>query len=146
MRSAVIVRGVVGFALVMATLFTGFPVGAGTLQPHIVVVPSVGLHNHEFVKVRGAGFKPRDSVFIVECLATAKGQAQCDISTVVSATITAKGVLPLTRFKVVTGKVGSGRCGTTLKNLRACAVSVGNMRGQDSTSARIAFVKPAARS
>lgn len=144
MRSAVIVRGAVGLVLLMAANVSVGLAGATTLQPHIVVTPSVGLHNGEKVKVRGAGFKPKDSVFIVECLATAKGQAQCDISTVVAVTVNAKGVLPVTTFKVKTGKIGSGKCGTTLKNLRSCAVSVGNVRGKDSTSARITFARPAA--
>ncbi len=143
MRSAVIVRGALGFVLLVAANVAGGWASAATVQPHIVVTPSAGLRNGETVRVRGAGFKPHDSVFIVECLATAKGEAQCDVSTVVAVTINAKGLLPLTRFKVKTGKIGAGRCGTTPRNVRACAVSVGNMRGKDSTSARITFVKPA---
>ena len=142
MRSAVLVRSAVGLILLMAANVGGASASASTARPHIVVTPAVGLHNGEIVKVRGAGFKPKDSVFIVECLATAKGQAQCNISTVVAVTINAKGLLPLTKFKVRTGKVGSGTCGTTVKNLRACAVSVGNMKGKDSTSTRITFRRP----
>ncbi|MHB8333430.1 MAG: neocarzinostatin apoprotein domain-containing protein [Acidimicrobiales bacterium] len=142
MRSAVFVHGALGLVLLMTANVTGASAGASTAQPHIVVTPAVGLRNGEIVKVRGAGFKPKDSVFIVECLATAKGQAQCNISTVVAVTINAKGLLPLTKFKVRTGKIGSGTCGTTVKNLHACAVSVGNMKGKDSTSARITFRRP----
>ena len=142
MRSAVLVRSAIGLILLMAANVVGASASASTAQPHIVVTPAVGLHNGEIVKVRGAGFKPKDSVFIVECLATAKGEAQCNISTVVPVTINAKGLLPLTTFKVRTGKVGSGTCGTTVKNLRACAVSVGNMKGKDSTSALITFRRP----
>ena len=145
MRSAAIVRGAIGCALLFATYVTGGAASAGTVQPHIIVTPSIRLHNGEIVKVRGAGFKPRDSVFLVECLAIAKGGSQCDTSfkMIVSATINAKGQLPITRFKVRTGKIGSGRCGTTVKNLGACAVSVGNAKGKDTASARIIFVRPA---
>ncbi len=143
MRSAAIVRGAIGCALLLATYVTGGAASAGTVHPHIIVTPSIRLHNGEIVKVRGAGFKPRDSVFLVECLVVAKGGSQCNISKVVGATITVKGLLPVTKFKVMTGKIGSGRCGTTVKNLGACAVSVGNAMGKDTASARIIFVRPA---
>ncbi len=144
MRSAVIARGAVGCALLLASYIGGGAVSAAAAQPHIVVTPSVRLHNGEVVTVRGAGFKPKDLIFIVECLAIAKGGSQCDIARVVSARVTVKGLLPVTKFKVKTGKIGSGRCGTTVKNLNACAVSAGNMYGKDTASARITFLKPAA--
>ena len=53
--------------------------------------------------VSGTGFKPKDKVYITECQATAKGEAGCDILTATPVKITAAGVLPKTKFKVVTG-------------------------------------------
>jgi hypothetical protein len=62
------------------------------------------------------------------------------------ATITAKGLLPRTSFKVVTGKVGTGKgagtCGTAKTNLKNCAVSVGNASGSDSGVGLITFKAP----
>jgi len=107
--------------------------------PKLVVTPSLNLHNGEAVKVTGSGFKPGDSVYVVECLATAKGQAGCNILGAKPATITATGLLPKTMFKVITGKIGTGKCGTTKGNLKSCAMSVGNISGGDSAVARIAF-------
>lgn len=142
MRNSLVARIAAGIALVIAASAAGVTAGAVVRHPHVIVSPSSNLRNGEVVKVRGAGFVPKDSVFIVECLATAKGQAQCDTASVKSVTINAQGQLPVTKFKVRVGKIGSGTCGTNVKNLRSCAVSVGNISGKDSASARITFVKP----
>ncbi len=129
-----------GAVLAGVVVFGAISGGAVTRGPRVIVRPSTGLRNHEVVRVSGSGFKPHDAVFLVECLATARGQGQCDIATATPATITAKGILRVTRFRVHTGKVGSGACGTSVKNARACAISVGNASGKDTGSARIAFV------
>ena len=100
------------------------------------------LHNDRVVKVIGSGFKPHDHVFLVECLASATGQSQCDINTATPATITAKGVLPRTKFTVVSGKVGTGHCGTALSNLKACVINAGNANGGDTASTPITFAPP----
>lgn len=111
--------------------------------PHLVVVPSGSLRNKETVRVRGIDFLPNDAVFVVECLATAKGSSSCDTATATPVTISATGQMPWTKFTVVTGTVGSGTCGTTRTNAKACELSVGNIRGEDTASARITFVVPA---
>lgn len=144
-------RATVGtIAVVLATVGAGW-IGIGAASaasgPHIVVTPHVRLHNRQVVQVRGSGFKPGDSVYIVECLRNAKGQGQCYVPTSLAAlpkavTITANGTLPNTRFVVRTGKIGSGVCGTTKANLARCDVSVGNATGGDSTSYPITFVLP----
>jgi hypothetical protein len=110
--------------------------------PKLVVTPSTGLTNHKTVEVSGTGFKPKDQVYITECQATAKGEAGCDIFVAVPVKISATGVLPKTKFKVVTGTVGNGKCGTTAANLRKCAVSVGNAAGGDSAVFKIVFAAP----
>lgn len=116
------------------------PAAAATKSPHVTVSPSTGLKNGETVTVKGTGFKPTDSVYIVECLRTAKGQAQCAVTGIpIPVTISAKGVLPTTKFTVTTGTVGTGKCGTKPSNLKSCDVSVGNASGGDSATANITF-------
>ena len=116
--------------------------GAAAVTPKLRVTPSTGLTNHKTVTVSGTGFKPKDMVYVTECQATAKGEAGCDIATATPVKISAKGVLPKTKFKVVTGKVGNGKCGTATSNLKKCAVSAGNVTGGDSAVFKIVFAAP----
>ena len=113
-----------------------------TTIPKLVVTPFTGLTNHKIVYVSGTGFKPKDNVYITECQVTAKGEAGCDIYTAIPVKITSRGVLPRTKFKVVTGTVGNGKCGTVATNLRKCAVSAGNVTGGDSAVFKIVFALP----
>jgi hypothetical protein len=130
-------------------LSSGLSVAAASAAggPKLTVTPSTNLRNGEKVKVSGTGFKPGDSVYIVECLDTAKGESNCNILNTVPATISKSGVLPKSNFKVTTGKIGSGKgagsCGTAASNVKDCAVSVGNISGGDSAVFRIAFKAPA---
>ncbi|MGB8179733.1 MAG: neocarzinostatin apoprotein domain-containing protein [Acidimicrobiales bacterium] len=141
-------RKVLRFAL-CATLGVALSSGLGTVVasaaggPKLTVTPSTNLHSGEKVKVSGTGFKPGDSVYIVECLITAKGESNCDILNTVPATISKTGALAKSTFTVSTGKIGNGKCGTTAANLKDCAVSVGNISGGDSAVLRIAFRAPA---
>jgi hypothetical protein len=116
--------------------------GASAATPKLVVTPSTGLTNHKTVTVSGTGFKPKDTVYITECQVSAKGEAGCDIFLATPVKISAKGVLAKTKFKVVTGTVGNGKCGTTASNLKKCAVSAGNVSGGDSAVFKITFAKP----
>jgi hypothetical protein len=111
-------------------------------KPKLVVTPSTGLTNKKYVFVSGTGFKPKDSVYITECQVTAKGEAGCDIETAYPVTITSKGVLPRTKFQVITGTIGSGKCGTAASNLKKCAVDAGNASGGDSAVFKITFAAP----
>ena len=120
-------------------------VGATTAAPKLVVTPSGSLRSGETVTVSGHGFKPGDSVYIVECLASAKNSVGCDIATATPATISPTGVLPKTKFKVVTGKVGPGSCGVSKATLKNCAISAGNASGGDTAVARITFLAPKAK-
>jgi len=112
--------------------------------PKLVVTPFTGLKNPTAVEVSGTGFKPRDTVYITECQVAAKGEAGCDIFTAVPVKISTRGALAKTKFKVVTGTVGNGKCGTTATNLRKCAVSAGNANGGDSAVFKIVFALPKA--
>lgn len=118
------------------------PAAAAKSHPRLVVRPSGSLKNGQTVKVRGLHFTANDSIYLVECLAKATGQAECDISTTVPVTISAKGTFGWTKFKVKTGTIGTATCGTTRTNLKRCAISAGNMSGGDSAVARITFIMP----
>jgi len=131
---------VVGMAGLTSGLI-GIASASATGKPKLVVTPSHNLHNNETVKVTGSGFKPGDSVYIVECLVTAKGAAGCNTLAAKPATISATGLLPKTFYKVITGKIGNGTCGTKPANLKRCAISVGNIVGGDSAVAKIVFKK-----
>jgi hypothetical protein len=111
-------------------------------KPKLVVTPSTGLTNHKTVTVSGTGFKPKDEVYITECQANAKGEAGCDILLATPVKITAAGVMPKTKFKVATGTIGNGKCGTAASNLKKCAVSAGNASGGDTAVFKITFAAP----
>jgi hypothetical protein len=111
-------------------------------SPTLVVTPNVNLTKGETVTFSGTGFTPNDEVYLVECLANAGGSSGCDTATAAPVTISAEGVLPSTKFSVLTGKIGSGTCGTTASNLKSCAVSAGNASGGDSAVAPITFRAP----
>src|SRR5664280_500635 len=129
------------FALPVATTTTTttttVPVNHGPRRFH--VAPATGLKNGSKVKVSGTGFKAGDHVYVVECLATSTSQAGCDLKTLKAATITASGVLHAFSFKVLTGKIGNGTCGTKASNLKSCAISVANASKGDSARVRITF-------
>jgi hypothetical protein len=100
------------------------------------------LTNGEAVSISGVDFTPGDSVFAVECLATAVTEASCDTSTAQPITVSSTGTLPATSFKVVTGAIGDGTCGTSVKNYDGCIIEVANITGADKSFASIDFVAP----
>ncbi|MGH9019814.1 MAG: neocarzinostatin apoprotein domain-containing protein [Acidimicrobiales bacterium] len=117
-----------------------------TTQPKSVATPrklkaspSTGLHNGQKVKVSGSGFKKGDHVYLVECVVGSTGQKGCDLATLKPVTVTSGGKIPTTSFKVVTGKVGNGTCGTKASNLKHCEISAGNAAGGDSAVVKVAF-------
>lgn len=125
------------FAIPSTTTTTTIP--KSRVPRHVVVRPATNLHNGEGVRISGAGFKPHDHVYVVECLATVRGSAQCDLKTLRPETITARGTLPALTFKVRTGKIGTGTCGTKTANLKSCVISVGNAAKGDAAIAHIGF-------
>jgi len=126
------------FAMPVATTTTTtLPVKIGPRKFH--VAPVKNLKNGSKVHVSGTGFKPGDQVYVIECLATSTSEAGCDLKTLHPVKITAKGVLPAFNFKVVTGKIGTGTCGTKASNLKSCSISVANASKGDSARTRIAF-------
>jgi hypothetical protein len=146
MSSRRYVRSLVAAAAVCASVVAGgawmASVAGAKTTPHIVVKPLTGLKNGSYVRVSGTGFKPGDNVYVVECVWKATGQAGCAYLTAAPALISSSGALPSTKYKVTTGTVGNGKCGTKKTNLRNCEMSVGNISGGDSATARITFVLP----
>jgi len=142
MKSSISVRVALSLAVLCGTGVLGAVVAAdpaSAATPKLVVTPFTNLKNGEKVKVSGSGFTPGDTVYVVECQVTTKGESGCDIATATAATISSSGKLPTTTFKVITGKVGNGTCGTTKANLAKCEVSAGNAAGGDSAVKHVVF-------
>jgi hypothetical protein len=99
--------------------------------------------NGTTLTITGSQFTPGDSVYAVECLASATGETGCDTATATPITVGSDGTLPSTSFKAVTGKIGTGTCGTTASNLSACVIEVANPSGADAGAAPITFAKVA---
>ena len=128
--------------LISSSLVAGFIVAnpaSAAASPVIKVTPSKSLKNGQKIKVSGTGFTPKDSVYIVECLTNAKGQADCNSLGAVPATVDSRGMLPATSFTVTTGAIGAKTCGTSKADANACDISVGNVSGGDSTTGAISF-------
>ena len=115
------------------------PAMAATKTPHLLISPSTKLANNQRVAVSGTGFKSHQTIYIVECLTKAKGEAGCNALGAIPVTTTSTGALPATPFKVHTGKIGNGRCGTTKANAKNCDISVGTVSGTDTATATISF-------
>ncbi len=143
MKSLIRVASAAAVVVASALLVTG--VASARVQPHtaspqVVVTPSTGLTNGETVQVSGSGFTPGDSVFILQCLATATGSSGCAIAGAVPATISSTGALAATPFPVATGTIGSGgTCGTSASDASACVIAVANLSGSDRGVAPITF-------
>ena len=129
-------------SVLSAALISGFITitsASAASSPVIKVAPAKALKNGQKIMISGSGFTPNDNVYVIECLANAKGQADCNTIGAVPATIDAKGKLHATAFAVATGTIGSKKCGTTKANASACDISVGNATGGDSTVGAISF-------
>ncbi len=137
-RAAMLVSSV---GLAIGSLVVGVS-AAGAAGTTLTAKPNTKLVNDQVVKVKGQGFTPNDHVFLIECLATATGESGCDLSTATAVTIAANGKLPATSFMVVTGKIGTGKCGTTKGNIKKCVINAGNVSGGDTGTAPITFAVP----
>ncbi len=129
---------------------TGGDVGVATITfaatttpagPAVVVSPSTNLKNGQTVTVTGSGFTPGDSLYVLECLATATGASGCNVATAKSITANSDGTLPSTPFTVVAGKIGLSACGTTSANAGGCIITVATITGTDTGAAPIHFYK-----
>lgn len=128
------------FALPVTTTTTTTTTPPPTKKPRkFVVAPVTNLKNGSVLHVSGTGFKANEQLYAVECLWTSKGQAGCDLKTLHPVKTTASGRIPAFTFKVVTGKIGNGTCGTNKSNLKSCDVSIATISKGDAAKIRIAF-------
>lgn len=111
--------------------------------PGLSASPTTGLTNGQAVTLTGNNFTPGDTLYAVECLATATTPAGCDTATATPITASSTGTLPQTSFKVVTGTVGNGSCGTSATNFNGCIIEVANAKEVDRADSNIDFVAPA---
>ena len=111
--------------------------------PGVAITPSTGLTNGASVTITGSGFTDGDSLYAVECLDTASTESGCDVNTETPITASSTGTLPPTTFKVATGAVGTGTCGTTLTNYNGCVIEVANLTDTDRGFSTIDFAAPA---
>jgi hypothetical protein len=128
------------FAVPVATTTTTTTTAPPTKKPRkFHVAPITNLRNGSSVRVSGTGFKANEQLYAIECLWTSKGEAGCDLKTLHPVKTTAGGAIPAFKFKVVTGKIGNGTCGTTKANLKSCDISIATVSKGDSAKIRIAF-------
>jgi hypothetical protein len=116
-----------------------------TPTPRIVVKPSTGLHNNQSVRITGVNFPKKTGLVIVECNGGAlKGQSNaCDPLHVTFVTTGSKGTFGATAFKVRTGTIGNGKCGTTSRNLKCYLIaSEPSPKSTVSADQAITFAKP----
>lgn len=126
-------------ALVVSLSVTALPASAGS-SPTLTATPSTGLTNNQEVTVTGSGWPANQSYYMVECLRSATGESGCSISELVPVSSDSAGNIPPTQFKVYTGSVGGGDCGSTQSTLDNCAISVGSPTpGSASAVANISF-------
>lgn len=129
-------------ALIPVTVFASSATPASATTRSLVIKPATGLTDHQQVEVTGSGFTPGDAVYLIECQSDATGASGCDLKTITPVTISSTGALLKTAFKVVTGKVGNGTCGTKPSNLKKCDVDAGDANGGDTAVGPVVFKKP----
>jgi hypothetical protein len=132
------------------------PAQAGTPGLVVKVTPGQGLKPGQTVVVSGHGL-PKASGgkaqtwFVTECTAAVRGRVNpatdtphCDITNAQALRVTANGTFS-SRYRVTTGIIGDGYCGTT--GHATCVIGVGTAQGKG-TVVRITFratpVPPAA--
>jgi hypothetical protein len=145
-------RGKVGAAVVACLAAAGSlalasPAGASGLS--VKVSPSKGLTNGKTVTVAGTGLpKSADGTngtwFADECNALVTGKLttadtpHCDVSLAKVLKVTKHGTFSV-KFKVATGTVGDGACGTA--GHLTCVIGIGTASGQG-TVVKITFKSP----
>jgi hypothetical protein len=128
------------------TSFTN--VGDSTLKFSVIAVkPSANLHGGAAVSLSGQGFSAKVALDVTECtpaiLTGASSTTACTTKHMVAVTASAAGGFGPTTFKVVSGKVGNGNCGTTARTL-TCYVRVApaKARGLNVATAAVKFMLP----
>ena len=126
---------------------------AGTAGLSVKVTPDRGLVNGQAVTVSGRGLTRTDggtnlTWFATECTAAVHGRMNpstdtphCDVTDAQAIRVGHNGTFS-TKFRVRSGIVGDGYCGTA--GHASCVIGVGTVKGQG-TVVRISFATPARR-
>ena len=150
-RWSAVVAAVVG---VVGAAALAVPAQAGTAGVVVKVVPNQGLKPGQAVTVSGHGL-PKSSGgnpqtwFVTECNAAVRGRMDpatdtphCDITHAQAVRVSSKGTFN-SHYRLTTGIIGDGYCGTT--GHPACVIGVGTAEGSG-TVVRISFKTPTAPS
>jgi hypothetical protein len=143
-----------GLAVVLVAVAEAVPAPAvgGSTRMTVKVTPSHGLVNGQTVVVSGRGLarsQGGDSLtwFATECTASVRGHMNpatdtphCNVTDAQAIRVSANGSFS-TRFRVHTGIVGDGYCGTP--GHASCVIGVGTASGLG-TVVKISFAAPAA--
>ena len=128
------------------------PAPAGAAGLVVTVTPHRGLKAGQIVTVSGHGLpkSPKGSPrtwFVTECTASVKGRMNpatdtphCNISNAQALRVSPGGTFS-TRYRLTTGIIGDGYCGTD--GYATCVIGVGDAQGQGSV-VRITFKTPPA--
>ena len=135
-----VVAGVVGAAV---SAVPAFSAQAGTSGVVVKVAPDQGLKSGQTVNVSGHGLsKSSQTWFVTECTAAVRGRMDpatdtphCDISHALAVRVTSKGTFS-SRYRLTTGIIGDGYCGTA--GHPTCVIGVGTAQGLG-TVVRISF-------
>ncbi|HEY5383857.1 MAG TPA: hypothetical protein VIJ56_01375 [Acidimicrobiales bacterium] len=145
--------GVTALAGVLgAAVLTALPAQAGTAGMFVKVTPSQGLKTGQRVTVSGRGL-PRSAGtspqtwFLTECTVAVRGRVDpstdtphCDITHAQAIKVTKSGTFT-THYRLTTGIIGDGYCGTA--GHATCVIGVGTAQGLG-TVVRITFKTPPA--
>ena len=145
--------GVTALAGVLgAAVLPALPAQAGTPGMVVKVTPSQGLKTGQMVTVSGrglpksAGTSPQ-TWFLTECTAAVRGRVDpstdtphCDITHAQAIKVTKSGTFK-THYRLTTGIIGDGYCGTA--GHATCVIGVGTAQGLG-TVVRISFKTPPA--
>lgn len=143
---------VVGVGLAGVLLATPAGASSSTGGLSVKVTPGHNLTNGELVTVSGHGLTRSDdganvTWFAVECTAAVRGRMNlttdtphCDVADAQAIRVAHNGAFS-TKFRVHSGIVGDGYCGTP--GHASCVIAVGTVKGQGSV-AKISFAAPPA--
>jgi hypothetical protein len=136
----VVLAGVVASAVLIVG--TG-PASAGS-GPALFAHPKTKLADLQAISIRGRRFTPGDQIVLIECLRTATNVAGCDAASATApVTVAPGGHLPKTSFTVMAGVVGTGTCGTSDTDAKACAVSAEDLSAASTLVASVKIrIKP----
>ncbi len=143
------VLGLLGAATGACVVAFG-PAGAGGASLPVKVTPNTGLVNGQNVTISGRGLVrsyhgSAQTWFVTQCTGSVKGRMNpstdtphCDITNAKAIRVGRNGTFTA-RFRVVTGIIGDGYCGTA-GHLR-CVIGIGTAQGLG-TVVRITFKEP----